>query len=1069
MALAALLLCMGTALAQTKISGKVLADENGEPIIGATVKVVGKSAGASTDYDGRFSLTLPAGADKLQVSYLGMKTQEVDAKDGVVVRLVNEDEMLDEVVVVAFGTQKKEAFTGSAAFIKAEDLSKHITTNVANALVGSVSGLQMRSTSGAPGAGAGAMNIRGIASMYAGTDPLIIVDGAPYTASLSNIPQGDIESVSVLKDAASAALYGARGAAGVIIVTTKRGNRSTAQVNVDMKWGANSRSIQEYETIQDPAQYYEAYYSMLYNRNFYGQGMAAAAANAAANKSMMTDLGYNVYTVPEGEQLIGLDGRLNPGATLGRAFTGNDGKDYWLMPDNWTDQAYKNALRQEYNVSINGGTDHASYYASFGHLADDGVIEYSGYKRTSARFKADYQAKKWMKVGANVGYVNSKTTSNPELSDSQLGQTNLLYYTSMIAPIYPVYLRTRDANGAVSTMLDERGLPMYDYGVANTNGGLKRTFLSPGNPLGANRFNEVISLGNQLNGNFTLDIFFTDWLKFNATSTVIWGETQYSTYGSSLVLPKSSVGGEITKYTSTSLRTNNLQTLNFYKTFGKHDVNVLLGHEYYKSETKYLDATAKGAFSEEIREINAFATKSDAHSYTTPYNVEGYFGSAQYNYDSKYYGSFSYRRDASSYFAKDHRWGNFWSLGGAWILSKENFMKDINWVDNLKLKLSIGQQGNDNIGSWAYIDTYSLSKATETTMAASFRQVGNPEISWETTTNFNVGLEFALLGNRLQGSIDLYNKKTTDLLFWLSLPESVGSRGYYGNIGDIRNSGVELNLNAVALKTKDFEWTVQANLAHNSTKILALPESKVLDKGGFLEGSYWYRVGGPLYNYFTYSYAGVDEKGQALYWYDEDLSDMGNSSSNINNTPGKKKSGTTTDINHATRYEHGSNLPKLFGGFGTSVSYKGFDASVTFDYQIGGRVYDSRYATLMTPVAGTPNGYTFHKDYAKAWSPNNTQSDIPRWQYGDTNAASASDRWFTNASYLNFQSFTVGYTLPKKLINHISNIRIYAAGENLCFWSARKGLDPRYSYGGNNSINAYSPVRNISGGVQITF
>lgn len=324
------------------------------------------------------------------------------------VQLRADAELLDEVMVVAFGTQKKSSFTGAASVVSSEQLSKHVTTNVANALVGSTPGLQIRGGSGAPGAGQGSIKIRGIASLYAETDPLIIVDGAPYSASLSNIPQNDIESVTVLKDAASAALYGARGAGGVILVTTKNGKNKKAQITVDAKWGANSRSVQDYETITDTGQYYEAMYAQYYNYYFYGQGQSLDKANVNANKLMLSHLAYNIYALPEGEQLVGTNGKLNPNARLGRSYQA-DGETYYLTSDNWRDQAYSTALRQEYNVTINGAIDKGSYYASMGYLDEDGIIEYSGFKRFTARFKADYQARKWLKVGTN----NRRTPSEP--------------------------------------------------------------------------------------------------------------------------------------------------------------------------------------------------------------------------------------------------------------------------------------------------------------------------------------------------------------------------------------------------------------------------------------------------------------------------------------------------------------------------------------------------------------------------------------------------------------------------------------------------------------------------------
>ncbi len=1067
MLLACFFLGMELAWAQTStVTGIVISDEDDGPVIGASVLVKGTTLGTITDIEGKFSIeNIPHSAKTLQVSFVGMQTQDITIRHGIIkVVLKSASEMLDEVMVVAFGTQKKSSFTGAASVISTEELSKHVTTNVTNALVGTTPGLQLRGGSGAPGAGQGNIKIRGIASMYAETDPLIIVDGAPYSASLSNIPQEDIESVTVLKDAASAALYGARGAAGVILVTTKNGKNKKAQISADAKWGVNSRAVQDYETINDPGRYYEAIYGQYYNYYYYGLGQSVESANANANTTMLGHLGYNIYTVPEGQHLIGTDGRLNPNATLGRSYDAN-GETYYLTNDNWRDAAYSTALRQEYNVSINGSMDKGSFYASLGYLNEDGIIEYSGFKRLSTRVKADYQARSWLKIGTNIGYTNSTTESNPNLSTSY-NSTNLMYYTSRIAPIYPIYVRVLDQNGHPQIRIDENGHPQYDYGVAASNyPGLSRAFLPTGNPLGSNRYNDTTSKGSKLNGTFTLDVNFTDFLKFNATSTVDWGHTNASYYETSLYGPKVSVNGQIDKSQTDVIRQNHVQTLTYFDRFGRHNVNLLLGHEYYDTKTTYLYAYGQGVFTPEIQEINGAAKKVSSSSYTKEYNVEGYFASMQYNYDDRYFASASYRRDASSRFAKANRWGNFWSVGGAWLLDKEEFF-NVGWVDQLKLKFSVGQQGNDNIGDWAYTDLYSLAPASDTQMSASFHRIGNPDITWETTTNINVGVEFNLFRNRLTGSIDYYNKKTTDLLFWLSVPESAGSRGYYGNVGDIRNSGVELSLQGSVIRTRNLEWSLQFNISHNKDKILKLPESKTTELGGFTEKSMWYKEGGPLYNQFRAEYAGVNEKGEATYWVDAELGE------GVTNRPGKNHDYTTTNPNNATKYEQGSSLPDAYGGFGTSLSAYGFDLSLSFDYQLGGHIYDSQYAGLMSNITKAGDaGSAVHVDVLKSWSPDNTSSTIPRFQYGDQYTAAASNRWLTSASYLNFQSFTVGYTLPKNLVAKlgISKLRVYATGENLCFWSARKGLDPRYSYSANESINVYSPVRTIMGGIQLTF
>ena len=1074
-----LLVSIGTAFAQGPVSGRVT-DESGQPLAGASVVVEGTTVGTNTDLDGKYTVNVPQNG-VLVFSFIGFVEERVmpGSRKVVNVTLIEDKNLLDETIVVAFGTTTKEAFTGSASVVKSEELQKRSTANVTNALVGSVPGLQLKGASGAPGAGAGSINIRGLASVQASTSPLVIVDGAPYPASLTNIPQSDIESVTVLKDAASAALYGARGAAGVILVTTKRSKSRDALVNVDMRIGVNSRAVQDHDVITDPAEFYEAYYAQMYNYYYYGLGNTPEAANKSANSQTLSHLGYNVYTVPEGQLLIGQDGKLNPNAKLGRSgkFNANNPDEtYYLTPDNWRDMAYSNAVRQEYNVSVSGGSDRGSYYSSIGYLNEDGIIEYSDYSRISARIRADYQVKKWMKVGANVGYTQSHQTSNPNMGTGW-GSTNLMYYTTYIAPIYPVYVRVLDGSGNPVIRTDEFGREQYDYGVAATNYGIGRGFMQTGNPFGSNRYNKVYNDGRNLTGTFNADFDITEHLKAVVQSTVNWGNTLSTSYDNPFYGPKVGVNGELYKGLSNNLRYNQLQTLTYYNSFGNHNVNVMLGHEYYRTAGQSMGITAQGGFSPDILEVNAFANVlySGTSSSSSAYNVEGYFISAQYDYDKKYYLSASYRRDASSSFAVAHRWGDFWSVGGAWIISKEPFMANSSWIDQLKLKASIGQQGNDGIGSYSYTDLYSLTKSSDINMAPSFSQLGNEKITWETTTNANIGAEFSFWRGRVSGALDAYYKKTSDLLFWISIPESAGTRGYYGNVGDIANRGLELTLNFTPVRTRDVEWNIGGNISTNKAWILSLPAAKMGENGGYYESGYWWTPGGVMRNYMNYEYAGVSDDGQALYWYDEDMSPAGPNKglSNVTNLPGKKHSGTTTLIGEATRYAQGTLLPKAFGGFNTSLRLWNFDMSATFDYQIGGRISDSVYQKLMTPsTSASDGGYNYHKDIFKAWSPTNTESNIPRWQYGDTYAASGSSRWLVNASYINFQSFSLGYNVPVARLGIgelISRIRIYAVGENIGYISARKGFDPRASLSGTSSTNVYSPVRSISGGIQVTF
>ena len=480
-------------------------------------------------------------------------------------------------------------------------------------------------------------------------------------------------------------------------------------------------------------------------------------------------------------------------------------------------------------------------------------------------------------------------------------------------------------------MIDEYGNASYDYakGIQTYSKpasvlqgyNMTRGFLQ-GNPLGANNYNNVFTEGNVLNGNIVGTINILPSLKLDVNSSLSLGHSLASDYENAYYGPKVSVGGQVSKSQTKTLRQNHVQTLNWYNTFGDvHNWNAMIGHEWYDKVINYLYALAYGGYSSTLQEINNFATKDDAKGYKTEYNVEGFFGTLQYNYDLKYYLQGSYRRDASSHFDEDKRWGDFWSVGAAWIASKERFMaQTLNVVDELKVKISIGQQGNDDIGNFAYTDLYSLSKSSETSMSPSFYRKGNKDITWETTTNLNAGVEFSLLKSRINGSFDYYNKKTTDLLFWLSIPESSGSLGYYGNIGDLRNFGFEFNVTGSPIRTEDLDWSLNFNISHNKTRILKLPESKIKENGGFYEYELWYEEDGEMFNFMTYEYAGVDEHGKALFWYDEDLSSAADpSKTNVISRPGKKHSGKTDDVNKATRYAQGSILPKFYGGFGTSL------------------------------------------------------------------------------------------------------------------------------------------------------
>ena len=1057
MILACLFLSLGMALAQTAVTGTVVSQEDGQPIIGATVRVVGASAGAVTDADGKFSISMPAGHNKLKVTYVGMVDQDVTVKgNSVRVVLVPDQTNLDEVMVVAYGTAKKSAFTGSAAVVKSDDIAKISSSNAMSALSGKVSGVQINSATGAPGQESFSIRIRGISSINAGNDPLIIVDGAPYNGDINNLNQNDIASMTVLKDAASAALYGARGANGVVIITTKNGREGTSSITVDAKWGANTRGVEFYNTVESPAAYYEAYYQSLKNYRT-GLGDDAATAHRWALNNMFSggyDLGYNVYTVPEGQDFIGPNGKLNPNATLGRVINVN-GTEYLLYPDSWRDAAYQTGVRQEYNVTATGSNDKGSFYGSAGYLKNEGISIGSDYARFTGRLKADYQLRSWLKLSGNFNYAHYKANSLADDGGSTVGN---VFMVKNMAPIYPLYIR--DAAGNI--LQDSKtGLAMYDWGDGTVTG-LTRPTMTGSNPIFANYFDKNQNEGNSLDATGTAEIRFLEDFKFTSANTVMLDETRFTYTNNPYYGQFAANNGSIQKAHVRTWAYNYQQLLNWHHLFDKHDVEVMLGHEYYRTRYYYLTASKNNVFSVFNDELAGAVNTDSMNSYTTDYNVEGWFGRVQYNYDNKYFGSLSYRRDASSRFHPDHRWGNFWSLGGAWIISKEKWF-NAPWVDELKFKASYGEQGNDNIGSYLYTDTYSIVPSGDGAGVKPSSTKGNETITWEKNGNFNTGFEFSFFRGRLAGSIEYFYRRTSDMLAFFALPASSGWSGYYDNVGNMQNMGAEVELDGTLIRTKDFEWGLNLNFTAYKNEITSIADKNktqtVEGSEGYASGSYFYGEGESLYTFYMPKYAGVDENGKSMFYKDK-LDENGN-------IIGRE---TTTTPGEATYYLCGTALPWAYGGFGTRFSYKGFDLAVDFNYQLGGQIYDSDYAGMMG-ITSTGRGSAIHADLLNSWTEENPNTNIPKLIIDDTSATTTSDRFLIGASYLSLQNLNFGYTFPTKMTSKvgIGKLRVYLTATNLWLWSKRQGLDPRQSITGGASSAYYSAMRTISGGISVTF
>ena len=1054
-----------SALAQKlNVRGTVI-DENKEAVIGASVLIKGSNIGTKTDIYGQFLLDGVKSGSELVISYVGMKTKTVQARSSLSIVLENDDQVLDEVMVVAFGEQKKSSFTGSAGVVDSKKLEQRQVTNVMEALQGNVAGLQAYSHSGAPDA-APEFRIRGISSINAGKAPLIVLDGAPYDGDWNSINPSDVASVTVLKDAASNALYGARGANGVIIVTTKKGEKARTSITLDVKLGTSSRASKRYETIDDPAQYIETNYKALYN-NYINQGQTIASAHANANKTLTASsqnggLGYVPYAVPAGQYLVGDNGKLNPSATLGNRVY-NDGQVYTIMPDDWIDEAYRNATRQEYNLSINGGGDNGTFFASLGYLNADGIAVGSDYERYTSRLKATYQATKWLNVGGNVSFARSTTNNGADVSDTEdSGANNIYSQIIMMGPIYPVYLRDGEGN----ILRNENGI-VGDFGDGQVMGSdMVRPYLTQVNGIAeaSMNTNKWVITNFSLNGFADFDIW--DGLKATVNANIYSYQekntsTQQPFYGFGHM---SYPSGYVYKYNSSIFTQNYQQLLKYNKRFGKHNVSLLAGHESYKSNTDYLYADRKNMFSYwGNQELNGATTYLSNGGYKVDYNTEGWIFRGLYDFDGKYFGQVSYRRDASSRFHPDHRWGNFYSFGGAWIITKEEWMKDVKWLNELKLKASFGQNGNDNIGDFLYTDLYNINKGDGNDITLTLSSIGNENITWETITNINLGVEFQMFNNRLRGSVEYFYRKTTDMLSWVTVPLELGYSGSYYNVGDMSNKGIEMELSGEPIVTKNFRWTVGANLTAYKNEVLKLNDSNKFNAldghPGYTSGSYFYGEGLPMYTWRLRKYAGVNENGESM-WYKH--ADDGSLT-------------TTTDPTSITLdkdfFDCGTALPDFYGGFNTGISAYGIDLNVSFAYSVGGKVMDWTYMQLMQNPQSGLTGMAMHQDLLNAWSADNTTSNVPRLCYNDQYANYTSDRFLTDGSWLALQNITLGYNLPKKWMNSlgINGIHIAVSGENLTYWSKRKGLDPRLNASGSISATKYAPARTITGSISVKF
>lgn len=1003
------------------VTGKV--SSLGEGLPGVTVTVKGDPSGTITDMDGKYSIRVKADAT-LVFSYIGYRTMEVSVNRQKVidVELQEEAQALEEVVIsVPYGTVKKSSFTGSAGYVGAQTLEKAQVSSVTKALQGTVAGLQSFSSSGQPGSDA-TIYIRGVGSVNASSTPLYVVDGVPYDGSLSSIASSDIASITVLKDAASAALYGSRAANGVIMITTKQGEKDThPTIELNMKYGFSSRAREDYKQL-NTNQYFELYWEAL--RNFrMDSGYSAEEAAQYASENLTGRLGINPYGSAYPNP-VGLDGKLVAGATP-------------LWNDDWDDALQQNAHYTDLNVRVSGGSKTSSYFLSAGYLDDQGAYIESGFKRYTLRANVVSDIRPWLQLGLNVSATHS-IQDYPKQDDSTI--SNVVLFGRNVPSFYPIY--ERDLNTG-EYLLDEEGNRIFDYGNYRASSYAKYNLLAS-LPHDLSRIKRDAA---SLRGYVQLTPF--KGFSYKLSLNVDYDNRINHDYSNPSYGPSSITGGGVGKENirTTGMTFNNV--VNYEHVFNNlHTVRVMAGQEYYEYNTSNFGGERTGVIMDGFYEPDAASTLSDFYGNSDQYKLLSFFGSAEYNYAQKYYVSASVRSDGSSRFHPDNRWGTFYSVGASWKIMQEEFMKPTSsWLSNLSLRASYGAQGNDNVGYYAYQALYSIyNNLGESGLRAS--RLATPNLSWETNLNLNIGLDFGLWNNRLSGSVEYFVRRSKDLLFSKDLVPSSGFSSTTENIGALRNYGWEFSVSGYPVSTKDWKWKLSLNATTYKNKITSLPAAEMWS------GNKKWVEGGSLYDWYMYEWAGVNPENGNPQWYHYDAN--GN----------KVKTEDYSSLVTADKVKCGNSLPDVTGGIQSDLSYKNWSFSFLLSYSLGGKLYNGDKVSLMGQYS-TGSGWS--SDMLGRWTPENPDTDIPRLTTQPSSSwTSTSSRFLVDRSYARLKNVALSYTLPKSLLKKISfkDASLYLQAENLLTFCGQQGLDPEQTVGGTTYYR-YPAMKTISFGINV--
>jgi len=1035
--------------AQQSVSG-VVTDADGISLPGVTIVVEGTNRGTTSDFNGNYKINASQD-DILVFSYVGYSDQSVSV-DGAIQNISMQANVLDEVVVVAYGSQSKASLTGSVSVVTAEQIENSTYSNPVKSLEGLVSGLRIVQSSAVPGSSP-TVRIRGFGSINASSSPLIVVDGVPFNGSLNSINPQDIESTSVLKDASSTSLYGNKASNGVLLINTKNGKKNKkASISLDSKVGLTQRGAKDYNVINNPKEFYETYHSIFANSEFYyendqGAGMTEAEAYQYSADNLVDNLGYNVYDVTNATLVDPSTGLLNPAANL-------------LVEDYWEDSLFRDrADFKSTNLNISGGSENIDYYFSLGTEENNGYTVRSNFNRHSTRLKLNVNdIAENISLSGDFSYSNTKSQAVPATLSGGAPTTsysNAFAWSRRIAPIYPVY--QYDQNWDPILNPNNPGGYAYDMGKVQTfdDGSTReRKYAIGEHPLAVIENTIETNEGDIFNGNLRGKIDLPYGFKFEYVANYLTQANKFTDFSG----PGSGAFAQSNNGLLTNTRSNfsaftNQQLLTWSEEDDSNSFDFLLGHETYVEKFTTLSLYKNNLIGDLSPILDNASVYGAASNYNQKYVTEGYFSRFIYGMDDTYYLTLTGRYDASSVFHPDERWGAFWSAGGSWIMSNEDFMKNSSVIDYAKFSINYGTSGNDRINYAsggrnyvAYENQYSISE-NNGALAQSLFSLGSKEITWEKSSTLNVSYDLSL-NDKLNLSLAYYTKETKDLLFNNPIPLSTGQSSRPENLGTMVNSGLELEAGLKVYDKDNLNISLNANLSTLKNELTELPKDSIQ------VGNFRRVVGKSIYDYYMVKSAGINsDNGNAQYYTIDD------------------SGAEVVTEDHAVATENGRTflgktaIPDFFGGFGTNVQYGNFSLNLQFSYQVGGYGLDYEYFRLL----GIDDEITNIPDYDKTWTLNNQSADLPRVDPLGTDQYKTSDRYLTSLTYLSLNNINLGYTFKNEELKkyNIDSVRLYGTINNaLLLYSERQGYDPRLSLIGSSS-GEYGINRTMAFGINI--